>query len=85
MVLGLQYGSTLGNDAEARSLTYQRVNELIGRFKEIHGSIQCTDLLGYNLGDPQQLQVARDKGLFVQLCPGIVRDAAQILGEMVAD
>jgi C_GCAxxG_C_C family probable redox protein len=83
MVLGLQYGSTLSNDDAARSTTYQRVHELIQRFKEIHGSIQCTDLLGYNLSDPLQLQTVLEKGLFIQLCPNFVRDASQILVEML--
>ena len=83
MVLGLQYGSTLSNDDAARSYTYQRVQELIHRFKEIHGSIQCTDLLGYDLYDAQQLQKVWEKGLFIQLCPTFVRDAAQILVEML--
>jgi C_GCAxxG_C_C family probable redox protein len=83
MVLGLQYGSTLSNDDAARSYTYQRVHDLIHRFKEIHGSIQCTDLLGYNLSDPQQLQTVFEKGLFIKLCPIFVRDAAQILVEML--
>lgn len=83
MVLGLQYGSVLSNDDAARSYTYQRVHELIQRFKEIHGSIQCTDLLGHNLSDPQQFQTVREKGLFIQLCPIFVSDAAQILVEML--
>jgi C_GCAxxG_C_C family probable redox protein len=83
MVLGLQFGSTLSNDAAARSTTYQRVHELIHRFREIHGSIQCNDLLGYNLSDPQQFQTVCEKGLFIQLCPILVRDAAQILVEMI--
>ena len=83
MVLGLQYGSTLNNDDSARFYTYQRVQELIHRFIEIHGSIQCPDLLGYNLSDFQQLQTVIEKGLFIQLCPGLVRDAAQILVEML--
>jgi len=83
MVLGLQYGSALSNDGAARSYTYQRVQELIQRFRVIHGSIQCTDLLGYNLSDPQQLQTVWEKGLFMQLCPILVRDAAQILLEMI--
>ena len=83
MVLGLQYGSNLSNDEAARIYTYQRVHELIQRFKEIHGSIQCTDLLGYNLSDPQQLQIVWEKGLFIQLCPTLVHDSAQILVEML--
>ncbi|HSB66509.1 MAG TPA: C-GCAxxG-C-C family protein [Anaerolineales bacterium] len=83
MVLGLQYGAIHSNDEVARSLTYQRVHELIQRFKEIHGSIQCSDLLGYNLSNPQQLQTVWEKGLFIQLCPNLVRDAAQILVEML--
>ena len=83
MVLGLQYGSAHNNDVAARSYTYQRVHELIQRFKVIHGSIQCADLLGYNLSDPQQLQTVWEKGLFIQLFPILVRDAAQILIEMI--
>jgi C_GCAxxG_C_C family probable redox protein len=83
MVLGLQYGSAHSDDEAARSYTYQRVHELIHRFKVIHDSIQCTDLLGYNLSDPQQLQTVWEKGLFMQLCPILVRDAAQILIEMI--
>ncbi len=83
MVLGLQYGSTLSDDDAARLYTYQRVHELIHRFTAIHGSIQCTDLLGYNLSDPKQLQTVMEKGLFSQLCPNLVRDAAQILAEML--
>ncbi len=83
MVLGLQYGSTHYDDEVARFYTYQRVQELIHRFKAIHGSIQCTDLLGYNLSDARQLQTVIEKGLFIQLCPGFVRDAAQILVEML--
>ncbi len=85
MVLGLQYGSTRSGDDVARLFTYQHVHELIQRFKEIHGSIQCTDLLGYNLSDPLQIQVVREKGLFNQLCPILVRDAAQILVEMLEE
>lgn len=83
MVLGMQYGSILSTGEAAQLVTYQRVQDLIHRFKEIHGSIQCTDLLGYNLSDPQQLQTASEKGLFRQLCPIYLRDTAQILVEML--
>ncbi len=85
MVLGLQYGSTRSNDEAARYYTYQRVQELIQRFTKLHGSIQCPDLLGYNLGDPIQLQTVMEKGLFTQLCPTLVGDAARILAEMLEE
>jgi C_GCAxxG_C_C family probable redox protein len=52
MVLGMQYGSAHCDDEAARSYTYQRVHELIQHFMEIHCSIQCSDLLGYNVSDP---------------------------------
>jgi C_GCAxxG_C_C family probable redox protein len=83
MVLGLQYGSAHSDDEAARSYTYQHVNELIQQFKEIHGSIQCSDLLGYDLSDPQQLLTVWEKGLFMQVCPIFVRDASRILLEML--
>jgi len=83
IVMGLQYGSTHFDDEAARYYTYQRVQELIQRFKALRGSIQCCDLLGYDLSDPQQLQSAWEKGLFMQLCPNLVRDSAQILIEII--
>ncbi len=83
MVLGLQYGSASNSDEAARACTYQRVHELIQRFKQLYDSIQCTDLLGYNLSDPKQFQTVWEKGLFTQACPIFVRDAAQILVEML--
>ncbi len=83
MVLGLQYGSAQSDDPAARLNTYQRVHEFIQRFTAIHGSIQCTDLLGYDLSDPAQLQIVFEQGLFSQLCPVFVQDAAQILAEML--
>ena len=83
LVLGLQYGSPLSSDNAARLLTYRRVQELIHRFKEIHRSIQCTDLLGYNLSDPEQFQTACKEGVFLGLCPIFVRDAAQILMKLL--
>ncbi len=83
LVLGLQYGSALSSDDTARLYTYQRVHDLIRCFQGIHGSIQCTDLLGYNLSDPEQFQTVCEKGLFNQLCPIFVHDAAQILTDLI--
>ena len=83
MVLGLQYGGTRSDNDAARTNTYLHVHELLQRFMALRGSISCTDLLGYDLSDSLQLQKVWEKGLFTQLCPGLVRDAAQILSDML--
>ncbi len=83
MLLGLQYGGIRSDDDAARRFTYQRVHELIQHFTQLHGSIRCSELLGYDLSDPRQFQIVWEKGLFTQLCPGLVRDAATILAGML--
>ncbi len=85
MVLGLQYGSSFSNDDAARAYTYQLVQELVGRFTKMHGSIQCPDLLGYDLSDPQQFRAVFEKGMFSQLCPSLVGDAAQIVADLLEE
>ena len=52
MVLGLKYGSagTAAADADARAATYDAVSRFMTQFREKHGSVYCSDLLGYNLG-----------------------------------
>jgi len=83
LVLGLQYGSASSSDDAAHSRTYPYVHVLMRRFQAIHGSIQCTDLLGFNLSDPQQFKTVWEKGLFFQRCPTFVRDASRILAELL--
>ena len=59
MVIGLRYGGKRTDDVAAKEKTYAVVGEFLQEFKTLHGSIACTDLLGYNLSDPQQFAAAR--------------------------
>jgi len=58
--------------------------EFAERFKERNGSLVCRDLLGCDISQPEGLQRAKDEKLLTTLCPKFVRDAAEILGEMLA-
>ena len=52
-------------------------------FLRRNNSIGCTDLIGHNLGDPKELAIARENGLFHTKCTKYVRDAAEILEKLL--
>lgn len=79
MVIGLKYGKTEAADDAATEMTRARVRQFIGEFTRKNGSVNCTELLGYNLSDPQEYELARKSGLFVTKCPVLVRDAVEML------
>ena len=80
MALGLGCGNaTLENKEE----NYRLADEFIKRFQEQHGTILCRELIGYNLSKPEELQKAREQGVFVSACPGFVKDAAKLVEEIL--
>lgn len=83
MVIGLKHGMTQTKDEGARDKTYKLAQELATRFKKRHGSMVCRELLGYDLSSPEGRKAAYEKGLFTTLCPQLVRDATEILEEIL--
>jgi hypothetical protein len=79
MVIGLKYGAT----GEDKQLTYEIACDFVRRFTARNGTISCKELLGYDLGIPEQLETARQKGLFSARCNKFVQDSAAILMEML--
>jgi len=83
VVIGLKYGYTESKDKETKAKTYARVRDFAGRFRSQHGAICCRDLLGCDLTTAEGMATARDKGLFTELCPRLVRTAAEILEDVL--
>ena len=79
MVIGLKYGKTTSGDDAATENTRALARQFIQEFAAKNGSVNCTELLGYNLRDPAEYEKAREKKLFTTKCPELVRDAAAIL------
>ena len=78
MALGLQRGNaTLENKDD----TYRLAEEFVRRFQERHGTILCRDLIGYDLSRADELQNAREQGVFKNTCPGLVKSAAELVSE----
>lgn len=82
MVLGLALKPS-GDYMKDRAQMGGAMAEFNRKFKETHGSLNCTDLCGYDLSIPEQGAEARQKNVFGSVCPPLVRDASKILEELL--
>lgn len=83
MVIGLKHGRTVVEDRDAHRKTNSLVNDFIRVFKSRNGSIVCRELLGCDVSTPEGLNSAREKKLFTTVCPNYVRDAAEIVEQIL--
>lgn len=77
MLLGLKHGDP-GGASEPKERVYGLVNAFVEEFSRLHGSILCRELLGCEIGTPEGMAEAVDKGLFGTICVNFVRDAVDI-------
>jgi C_GCAxxG_C_C family probable redox protein len=81
LVIGLKYGKSIESDNDARDKTYNMVNEFSKQFKDINGSINCSELLGCNLATPEGHAYYKDNNLNTK-CTNYVSEACSILDKM---
>jgi C_GCAxxG_C_C family probable redox protein len=79
MVLGLKFGHFKEGDLETKRDMYKKVELFQDKFKEIHGSILCKSLLGYDVSNIHDREIIEKKGLFEKICPLMIEDALRIL------
>ena len=82
MALGLHKGSAT---PETKDEAYRIAEEYIKRFQELHGSILCRELTGYDISKPDEFQKARESRVFYETCPGLVKDAAELVSVFLDD
>jgi len=78
LALGLHSGSST---TENKDETYRLAEEFLGRFRECHGTILCRELIGFDISRPEELQNARNQGVFKSICPGLVQNAVELVSE----
>jgi C_GCAxxG_C_C family probable redox protein len=84
MVIGLKHGKLRAEDDEAKEKTYEIVREFVKRFKSLHGSIMCKDLLGYDLNIPEELKEVEEKQIWDDRCPELVKSGVEILEKLLS-
>ena len=83
MVLGFKYGQVEGADKQAKERMYALARAFMARFEARNGSILCRELLGYDIGSPEGMQLIKEKGLFTSLCPRLDSNAVEIVEQLL--
>jgi C_GCAxxG_C_C family probable redox protein len=79
MVIGLTQRVEDIRDPPSRERVYALAGKFVEEFRARNQSVNCTDLIGYDLSDPEQFAEAREKKLFATTCVKLVKDAGEIL------
>jgi C_GCAxxG_C_C family probable redox protein len=82
VVLGLAQLDTM-DESEARNDIARFVRELVQRFEDRHGTTLCNGLLGADMSTETGMRKIKEEKLVPKLCPAFVRDAAEILSELL--
>jgi C_GCAxxG_C_C family probable redox protein len=72
------------NEKLAKEKTYALVQTFSSKFNEIHGSVNCQQLTGCDLGTTEGRERFKANNLS-QECMGFVRDSALILEELIKE
>ena len=85
MVLGLKYGHCHSENKEEKARAYQVADDFLNRFTEAKGTVVCRELLNYDLTREEDMKEIMSQNLFRTVCPEMVRCAAAIVEEMLAE
>lgn len=83
MVIGLAKGSVAASDEDSKKNAYQLAGKFLDLFRSYNGSTVCRELLGCDVSNSEELQSARDQGLFRTRCADYLKDSAQILEDLL--
>jgi C_GCAxxG_C_C family probable redox protein len=83
MVLAHAQDETLP-EGEARERIAVSTREFIRDFEERHGTTLCRELLGEDFSTEAGLKKIKEEKLVAKLCPVFVKDAAEILSNVLA-
>ena len=85
MAIGLAQSSVSSEvNRSEKEKTYEVGQRFMRAFEKRNGSTLCAELLGCDVSTPEGLAKARQEGLFQSRCTGFVRDAVEIVQDMLA-
>lgn len=85
MVLGALNGKKNSDNAVLKNETYTMVQRFEQKFKAVHQTTNCMELLKWDIQTPEGFQSARDNGLFESVCDKCIADAIRIVEELARE
>jgi C_GCAxxG_C_C family probable redox protein len=85
MVIGLKHGRAGADDVEAKEETRELARRFVREFEARNGTIVCSTLLDCDISTPEGQTFAEEQNLFKTLCPRFVRDAAEIVEQLIPE
>jgi C_GCAxxG_C_C family probable redox protein len=85
MIIGLKHSKVSRNRLLSKDRTEVVAQEFTEKFKARHGTVVCRELLGCDISTSEGLKKAEQEKHFKKRCPEYVKDAAEILEEMLRD
>lgn len=83
MVIGLKHAKMRKDDDDSRELSYALAQEFMDRFRERNNGLLCRELLQVDVSTPEGMRAVRERDLFRTVCPKFVKDAAELLEEIL--
>ena len=83
MVIGCRF--LKGNEwsVTSKEVIYKKTREFIEKFRQRNGTIKCLELIGVNLSTEEGQRIANEKNLFREKCGKYIKDACEILEEII--
>lgn len=82
MVLGLKYSKDKSESNTSQEKVCEMIDTFKKKFENANCSMLCKDLIGCNLNQKGMRDYAKQKGVFTQICPKVIKDAINILEEL---
>ncbi|MGD8782183.1 MAG: C-GCAxxG-C-C family protein [Ignavibacteria bacterium] len=86
IAIGAKFGRGENDDQALTEKTYAKTKELLDKFQTKHGTFICLELLdGCNLSDEKGQEYFKENNLKNKICNECIKDAVEILEEILAD
>lgn len=83
MVIGLKFGAANAWNKIQKARVKTKARKFVQKFRERHGHVRCSKLIGADLGTEEGRCDARRRNVFENSCMNFVADAAEILEEII--
>jgi C_GCAxxG_C_C family probable redox protein len=85
MIISFMRGKYDVNDTEAKEITNKLIQDFSAKFVAQHGTINCKELIKYDLNTEEGRQQAKEANVFNAECSKFVQLAVEILEELLIE